>query len=199
MKITARLAAQVDNRDYARGPKTAPVTIVEYADYECPDSAKMYYTLRRLGSEIGETFRLIFRNFPLTQIRPRSLQAALAAEAVGMQGTFWEMHDILYEHRDGLEPEHLIVYAQVLGLDIERFIVDLTSDAAAESVREDFVSGLHSGVNGTPTLYINGVRYDGGLGYRALKSAIVEAAKSRTQRVSKAQSIIARGHGGLHF
>src|SRR5262249_31759056 len=98
-----------------------------------------------------------------------------------------------------LEPENLIVYAQVLGMDVERFIVDLTSDAAAANVREDFVSGLRSGVNGTPTFYINGERYDGSDDYDTLKPEIEKAAQSRTRNVTKAKRIIARGQTGSRF
>lgn len=193
MKTITRLGAPVDSRDYARGPRTAPVTIVEYGDYECTDSGRAHYVLQRLGSDIGDDFRLVFRNFPLTQIRPYALPAALAAEAAGLQSAFWEMHDILYEHQDSLDPEHLLVYAQVLGLDVERFIVDLTSDAVVADVREDFVSGLRSGVHGTPTFYINGVRYDGPDDYESLKAAIKKAARSRARSVTKAKKIIAGG------
>jgi protein-disulfide isomerase len=189
----ARLAAPVDSRDYARGPRNAPVTIVEYGDFECAYSGQSYYVLQRLSADLPEIFRLVYRHFPLTQIRPNALPAALAAEAAGEQGAFWEMHDLLFEHQDSLEPENLIVYAQVLGLDVERFIVDLTSDVSAANVREDFVSGLRSGVNGTPTFYINGERYDGPDDYDALKPEIEGAAKSRARNVTKAKNIITRG------
>lgn len=194
-----RLAAPVDNRDHSRGPKTAPVTIVEYGDFECTYSGQSYYVLQRLSADLPAAFRLVYRHFPLTQIRPNALPAALAAEAAGAQGAFWEMHDILFEHQDGLEPESLIVYAQVLGLDVERFIVDLTSDMSATNVREDFISGLRSGVNGTPTFYINGERYDGPDDYDALKPEIEKAAKSRTRNVTKAKNIIAGGQTGSRF
>lgn len=199
MNTDARLVAPVDNRDFVRGPKDAPVTIVEYADYECPHSGQAYYVLQRLGVDVGDLFRLVFRNFPLAQIRPHALPAALSAEAAGMQGAFWELHDIMFEHQDNLEPEHLLVYAQVLGLDVERFIIDLTSDEAATRVREDFVSGIHSGVNGTPTFFINGERYDGPDEYEALRPAIEQAAAARTRHVSKAKSIVTRGPAGSRF
>lgn len=195
MNASARLVAPVDSRDHVRGPKEAPVTIVEYGDFECAYSGQAHYMLQRLGAD-GPAFRLVYRHFPLTQIRPNALAAALAAEAAGMQGAFWEMHDILFEHQDSLEPESLLAYARVLELDIERFIADLTSDEAAVSVREDFVSGLKSGVNGTPTFYINSERYDGPDEYDAIKAAIEAAAKSRTRHVTKAKDIIARGQPG---
>lgn len=199
MNVNAKLVAPVDTRDFVRGPKDAPVTIVEYADYECDYSGQAHFVLQRLSADIPDSFRLVFRHFPLAQIRPHALPAALAAEAAGMQGAFWELHDILFENQDKLEPEHLLVYAQVLGLDVERFIIDLTSDTAAANVREDFVSGLRSGVNGTPTFYINGERYDGHDDYEPLKAAILEAAKTRTHHVAKAKHIITRGHAGSRF
>lgn len=198
MNAVARLVAPVDSRDHVRGPKDAPVTIVEYGDFECAYSGQAYYALQRLSADTP-AFRLVYRHFPLTQIRPNALPAALAAEAAGAQGAFWEMHDILFEHQDSLEPENLIVYAQVLGLDVERFIVDLTSDNMAANVREDFVSGLRGGVNGTPTFYINSERHDGSDEYDALKAAIEAAAKSRTRHVTKAKKIIARGQSGPRF
>ncbi|MBX6335000.1 DsbA family protein [Candidatus Saccharibacteria bacterium] len=198
MKTVARLVAPVDSRDHIRGPKDAPVTIVEYGDFECAYSGQAHYALQRLSTDMP-MFRLVYRHFPLTQIHPNALAAALAAEAAAAQGAFWEMHDLLFEHQDSLEPESLIAYAQVLGLDVEQFIVDLTSDASAANVREDFVSGLRSGVNGTPTFYINSERYDGSDEYDALKAAIEEAAKSRTRNVTKAKNIITRGESGAQF
>lgn len=191
MDTLSTLASPVDGRDHSRGRTENPVVVVEYGDYECPQSARAYHVLKRLLGEMPETVRLVFRNFPLTQIRPHALPAALAAEAASMQNSFWEMHDILFEHQDGLEPEHLIVYAQVLGLDIERFIIDMTSDLAAARVREDFVSGIRSGVNGTPSLYVNGTRYDGQQDYESLERAITEAANPKE---SDAKSAAARRH-----
>ncbi|HTH72538.1 MAG TPA: thioredoxin domain-containing protein [Candidatus Pristimantibacillus sp.] len=191
MDTLSTLASPVDGRDHSRGSTESPVVVVEYGDYECPQSARTYHLLKRLLGEKPEMVRLVFRNFPLTQIRPHALPAALAAEAASMQNSFWEMHDILFEHQDGLEPEHLIVYAQVLGLDIERLIIDMTSDLAAARVREDFVSGIRSGVNGTPSLYINGTRYDGAQDYESLTSAITEAANPKE---SDAKSAAARRH-----
>lgn len=195
MTKAVRLASPVDDRDFMKGWEDAPVTIVEYGDYECPYSAQLYFVLKRLAEDldVGDSFRLVFRSFPLTQIRPHALSAALAAEAAGQQNAFWQMHDILFEHQDGLEPEHLIVYAQVLGLDVEQFIVDMTSDNTAGRVRADFVGGIRSGVNGTPTLYINGVRHDDLNDYETLKGEIAKATKSRTRDVKKTK-VAARRH-----
>lgn len=182
MDTKAKLAAPVDEQDHARGLEDASVTVVEYGDFEDPYSGHAYHILKQLHQDTDGSFKFVFRNFPLTQIRPHALPAALAAEASGLQGSYWQMHDILYEHQDSLEPEHLIIYAQVLGLDIERFIIDMTSDNVAASVREDFVSGIRSGVNGTPTFYINGTRHDGAYDYDTLKKAIGQAAKQRKNR-----------------
>ena len=186
MANTATLAAPVSDRDYARGRLDAPVTVVEYADYECPSSGQAYYVTRQLLQDLGGTVRVVFRNFPLTQIRPHALPAALAAEAAGLQASFWEMHDILFEHQDSLEPEYLIAFAQVLGLDIERFILDMTSDESAARVREDFVGGIRSGVNTTPTFFINGKRHDGPIDYQTLRAAIEKAAAPRAKRIGAA-------------
>ncbi len=187
MEASTKLMSPVDERDYVRGFDDAAVTVVEYGDYEDPYSGQAYYLLKKLQSETGNGFKLVFRNFPLTQIRPHALPAALAAEAAGLQASFWDMHSILFEHQDGLEPEHLIVYAQVLGLDLERFIIDMTSDVAAAYVREDFVSGTQSGVNGTPTFYVNGKRYDEGYDYESLKSTIEQAAKAESPDAKESQ------------
>lgn len=186
MDSATKLAAAVDERDYVRGDEDAPVTIVEYADFECPYSGHAHYILRQLLEDTDGSFRLVFRNFPLTQIRPYSLPAALAAEAAAMQGKFWEMHDLLFEHQDNLEPEYLIVYSQVLGMDVERFIIDMTSDEVGASVREDFVSGIRSGVNGTPSFYIDGRRYDAAYDYDSLKKIVErEAFGSKRELGSK--------------
>jgi len=166
--MTVNLASPAGKRDHTRGTPGGGLTIVAYGDYECPQSARVCRDLRRLEQYADGRLIVVFRNFPLTQIRPHALAAALAAEAAGRQGQFWEMHDMLFEHQRSLEPEDLIAYAQLLRLDTERFVTDMTSDVAAARVREDFVYGIKSGVNGTPTLYINGRRYDGVQTYEAL-------------------------------
>lgn len=186
MDSIARLAAPVDEQDHARGQDSAPVTVVEYADFACPHSGQLYHVLRQLQDNLGDTFRLVYRHFPITQVRPDALPAALAGEAASLQGRFWEMHDLLFERQDDLEPEYLIVYAQVLGLDVEHFILDMTSDRTAAAVRADFVSGIHSGVDGTPTLFINDRRYEAPYDYVALKSAIEQAAAEASAKRHRA-------------
>jgi protein-disulfide isomerase len=125
---------------------------------------------------MGARLRFVFRNFPLTQIHPHAEHAAEAAENAASQGRFWEMHDYLYEHQRALDDTHLLQYAGTLGLDREKFNADMAHHATVERVREDFMSGVRSGVNGTPTFFINGVRHDEGWDADTLMAALEEAA-----------------------
>jgi protein-disulfide isomerase len=171
-------------RDNILGPRDAPVTLVEYGDYECPHCGRAHYVLKDLMAELGDVVQLVFRDFPLTQIHPHAERAAEAAHAAGAQRKFWEMHDTLYENQDALEDEDLIGYAQQLGLDLERFQLDLINGVHSERVRQDFLSGVRSGVNATPTFFINGRRHDGPWDLQSLSAAIVanmQAAHPRGQ------------------
>ena len=173
---SSRLAMPVSERDHQQGPANAPVTLVEYGDYECPYCGRAYPIVKALQDRMGDQLRFVFRNFPLTQIHPYAEHAAEAAEAAGAQGTFWPYHDTLYEHQNALTDNDLIGYATDLGLDVDRFARELEDGAFAERVREDFMSGVRSGVNGTPTFFINGYRYDGSYDYDTLLAALQEAA-----------------------
>src|SRR6266571_7800073 len=157
---TARLAVPVSQRDHQQGPATAPVTLVEYGDYECPYCGQAYPIIKEIQRRLGNKLRFVFRNFPLTEIHLHAQHAAEAAEAAAAQNKFWEMHDHLYEHQQALDDEHLEKYAAKVGLDLARFNNDMSTHAHAGRIREDFLSGIHSGVNGTPTFYINGIRYN---------------------------------------
>ena len=168
-----------EQRDHLLGPRAAPVMLVEYGDFECPYCGQAHLILRELLREVGGAVRLAFRHFPLAQIHPHAQAAAEAAEAAGAQHKFWEMHDILFENQDALEDEDLLGYAQALGLDLERFQLDLLRHAFAPRVREDFLSGVRSGVNGTPTFFINGQRHDGPWDLQSLLSAVYRAAPAR--------------------
>ena len=151
-----------DERDHIAGSRSPhAVTLLEYGDYECPHCGQAHYVLQELMQQAEDQIRLVFRNFPLAQIHPHAQRAAEAAEAAGAQGRFWEMHDTLFENQDALEDEDLVGYAQQLGLDLDRFQLELFRGDYAERVREDFISGVRSGVNGTPTFFINGRRYNG--------------------------------------
>jgi protein-disulfide isomerase len=165
-----------DQRDHILGPPHAPVTMVEYGDFECPYCGKTHFVLQELIAQLGDRFRLAFRHFPLTQIHPHAEMAAEASEAAAAQGMFWEYHDTLYENQDALEEEDLLAYAQDLGLDVGRFQLDLFQRVHAPRVRQDFLSGVRSGVNGTPTFFINGRRHDGAWDLESLAATISEAA-----------------------
>lgn len=166
------LVLPVGDRDHAQGPANAPVTLVEYGDYECPYCGQAYPIVKAVQKVLGPRLRFVFRNFPLSEAHPNASNAAEAAEAAGQQGKFWEMHDTLFEHQDALRPRDLVAYATRLGLDSERLARELESHTHATRVREDFMSGVRSGVNGTPTFFINGERHDGSWDQRHLLAAI---------------------------
>lgn len=153
-----RLAVPVGSRDHIQGPATAPVTLVEYGDYECPSCGAAYPIVKEVRRRLGVRLRFVFRNFPLTTVHPHAQHAAEAAEAAGAQGRFWEMHDALFEHQDALADDALIGYARALGLDMIQFTRDLREHRYVARVGEDVAGGLRSGVNGTPAFYINGRR-----------------------------------------
>jgi formate-nitrite transporter family protein len=155
------LTPPVSERDHIAGPDDAPVTLVEYGDYECPYCGMAHPVVKRAQRELGKQLRFVFRNFPLGEAHPHAQIAAQAAEAAGAQGRFWEMHDMIFEHQDALEVEDLLGYAASLGLDAEQIGRDLEAGTYVKRVRDDFRSGVKSGVNGTPTFFVNGARYDG--------------------------------------
>jgi protein-disulfide isomerase len=135
--------------------------LVEYGDYECPICGAAYVTINEIQQTMGNRLQFVFRNFPLAQMHPHASDAAQAAEAAGAQGSFWEMHDMLFENQDELGREYIARYAESLGLDVTRLMDELISGTYAKRVREDFRSGVRSGVNATPTFFINSFRYDG--------------------------------------
>ena len=169
------LTPPVNDRDHAHGLATAPVTLVEYGDYECPYCGAAYPIVKEVQRRLGDTLRFVFRNFPLAEMHPHAQHAAEAAEAAGAQGHFWPMHDLLYEHQRALDDAHLRRYAAELGLDEGRFDRELSGHAYAGRVREDVVSGARSGVNGTPTFFINGRRHDGSYDLKTLLAALEHA------------------------
>jgi diadenylate cyclase len=171
---TARLDRPVDGRDHTRGPATAPVTLVQYGDYECPQCGRMHPMVKELQEGLGGRLRFAFRHFPLDPLHPRARRAAEAAEAAASQGRFWEMHDLLYENQEDLEDEDLRRYAAELGLDLGRFEDDLANGRHTERVQEDRHGGERSGVEGTPAFFVNGLRYEGPLGLDGLLAAVEE-------------------------
>jgi protein-disulfide isomerase len=156
----ARLRFPVTERDHAQGPADAPLTLVEYGDYECPHCGRAYPIIKDVQRRFGSRLRFVFRNFPLNEAHPHAEHAAEAAEAAGTQGKYWEMHDLLYEHQRALSDSQLLNYARLIGVDLAQFEEELSSHTHARHVRADFLGGIRSGVNGTPTFFINDVRHD---------------------------------------
>jgi len=169
-------------RDHVQGPETAPVALVEYGDFECPYCGAAHLIVKQVQEVMGDQLRFVFRHFPLTQIHPHAESAAEASEAAGAQGKFWEMHDILYENQPALDPLHLVGYVEELGLDTAKVVRELEDGVYRGRVREDFLSGVRSGVNGTPAFFVNGVRYDGSWDGPLLLEALERAAVLAKER-----------------
>jgi protein-disulfide isomerase len=159
-------------RDHIRDPINALVTLVEYGDYECPHCGAAHAVVNSILTRIGHEIRFVFRHFPMTTIHPHAEIAAEAAEAAGSQRKFWAMHDTLYEHQQELDPPSLLAFAAALGLDINRFNDEIDTHRHLPKINEDFMSGVRSGVNGTPTFFVNGVRHDGAWDYTTLITAL---------------------------
>jgi protein-disulfide isomerase len=156
------LVLPVGDRDHTQGRADAPVTLVEYGDFECPYCRQAFPIVKEVQSRMGARLRFVFRHFPLTELHHHAQHAAEVAEAAGAQGAgaFWQMHGRLFERQFALEDENLIEYAQELGLDADRVAGELAARTHKARVREDFMSGVRSGVNGTPAFFINGMRHD---------------------------------------
>jgi protein-disulfide isomerase len=172
------LSLPVGARDHAEGPAEAPVTLVEYGDYECPHCGRAFPIVKEVQRRLGKKLRFVFRNFPLAEAHPHAQHAAEAAEAAATQGKFWEMHDTLYKHQFALDDPHLAIYAKQVGLNVAEFQQELSERRQTHRVREDFMSGVRSGVNGTPTFFINGVRFDDSWDPDTLAEALEAAAEA---------------------
>jgi DNA integrity scanning protein DisA with diadenylate cyclase activity/protein-disulfide isomerase len=183
-----RLEIPVGDRDHAWGPSPAPVTLVEYGDFECPYCGRMHPVVKELRERLGDRLRFVFRHFPLDSVHPHARRAAEAAEAAAAQGRFWEMHDRLYENQDDLDDEALKRYATELGLDLTRFEDDLAARRHAPRVRQDRLGGEQAGVEGTPTFFVNGVRHEGALDLETLLAAVEAAAPSRTRAATRPET-----------
>jgi len=172
MDNSVKLTQPVSERDHAKGPANAPLTLVEYGDYQCPYCRAAYPVVKRLQKKLGRKLRFVFRNFPVTQAHPFALIAAETAEAAALQGKFWEMHDLLFEQQASLKPDIIPRWADKIGLDLNKFGNDIKQGVVEKRIKEDRQSGIRSGVNGTPTFYINGIRYDGPADYNSLLAAL---------------------------
>ena len=172
---TSKLLLPQVGQDHIQGLIDAPIALVEYGDYECPYCGEAYSVIKAIQERLGNRLCFAFRNFPLVNAHPHAQHAAEAAEAAAAQGKFWEMHDLLFENQQALEDEDLADYAATLGLDARRLIAEVLADAHSARVREDFSSGARGGVNGTPTFFVNGVRYDGAPDVEGLIAALTQS------------------------
>lgn len=158
--------------DWVRGSASAANTLIEYGDFECPTCGAAYWEVKHLLASFGRELAFAFRHFPLAELHPNAELAAEAAEAAGEQGQFWELHDLMFEHQDDLEPASLVNFAGSLGLDVDRFIAELNQGVYQPAVRRDFMDGVRHGVSGTPTFFVNGERYAGPPNARGLERAL---------------------------
>jgi protein-disulfide isomerase len=168
----ATLKVPVTPRDHAKGPANAPLTLLEYGDYECPYCGLAHPVVKLIQQHFGRRLRFVFRHFPLSQAHPNAESAAQTAEFAGAHGKFWEMHDGLYENQDRLGLPLYFALAGVLGLSELGLRQALIEETYAPKVRADFLSGVRSGVNGTPCFFINDVRHDGTYAFEDLGAAI---------------------------
>jgi protein-disulfide isomerase len=182
LSAPTQLHVPVGDRDHILGPATAPATVVEYGDFECPYCGQAHPIVKALLERLGSQMRFVYRHFPLIQIHPHAEHAAEASEAAGAQCRFWEMHDTLFENQDALEDDDLIGYAVELDLDQSRFLREFAAHVHAPRVLEDLVGGARSGVQGTPTFFINGVRHEGPFDYDTLLNAIEDVILTKAGR-----------------
>jgi protein-disulfide isomerase len=175
----SKLTLPIVGRDHIQGSTDAPVALVEYGDYECPVCGEVYPVIKAIQDRLGDDLCFAFRNFPLANAHPHAESASEAAEAAGAQGEFWGMHDLLFQNQDALELDDIADYATDLGLDTSRLISEVLNHTFAPRVREDFKSGVRGGVNGTPSFFINGERYDGARGLDPLLAALTEHSSVR--------------------
>lgn len=158
---SAQLTVPVSETDHILGPDNAPVTLVEYGDFECPHCGRAAPVIDGIQRYMAESMRFVFRHFPLGEAHPHAQHAAEASEAAGAQGKFWEMHHLLFANQADLDDESLLSYMSKIRIDVARAEQELAEGVYTKKVRDDFRGGVRSGVNGTPTFYINGSRYDG--------------------------------------
>ena len=169
------LVVPVSERDHSQGSATAAITLVQYGDYECPYTRQSTTIVRAIQQQLGDTLRFVFRNFPLTEIHPHALHAALAAEAAAAQGKFWQMHDYIFHHQHTLEDSDLEQFAAAVGLDLQQYARALAEQRSLARIEEEVEGGERIGVQGTPTFFINGALYRGSWEHDALLPALQAA------------------------
>lgn len=173
------LTPPVSAVDHVLGADHAPITVVEYGDFECPNCKQAAPALKLLLDRFEERVRLVYRHFPLEEVHPHALHAAEAAEAAGAQGKFWEMHDLLFENQLHLKQQQLRGYAERLGLDMARYTAEIDDEIYLQRIREHQRSGHDSGVRGTPTFFLNGRIFDTSFGMQSLFDAVEKALSQR--------------------
>ena len=158
--MSPRLTPPVGARDHTYGAPRTRITLVEYGDFECPHCGAAHPIIKQIQSSLGRDVRVVYRHFPMTKVHPHAQHAAEIAEAAAQHGKFWAMHDLLFAHQDALADPDLIRYAEAAGIDPDWAATVLADGRFQRRVRDDFASGVRSGVNGTPTFFINGERYE---------------------------------------
>lgn len=171
----AKLTPPLDQADHTIGPANAPITLVEFGDYQCPHCKAAHPVVRSLLEALGENIKFAFRHFPLANIHELAFPAAIAAEAADKQNKFWQMHDMIYDNQHLLVSQRVLWdFAAALDLNMTLFKMELMNNEPAEKVEAHFESGVWSGVNGTPSFFINGIRYNGMYDFDSLFTAIKE-------------------------
>jgi formate-nitrite transporter family protein len=171
-----RLKNGVTEQDHAVGPETAPVTLLEYGNFECIDCGRVYPVIKQLRKILSDNLRFVFRHFPTVRTHPHSLRAAESAEAAGAQQKFWQMHDELFTHQTALEDRELSRYAQRIALDVERFKREMADNVYLHQIEADYQRSLFDEhVTGTPTIYLNEILYTGATDLEGLMNAIKQA------------------------
>jgi protein-disulfide isomerase len=198
-----RLKNSVNDRDHALGPQTAPVTLLEYGNFECPYCGQAYPVIKKIQHLLRNDLRFVFRNFPTVKTHPHAIRAAEAAEAAAAQGKFWEMHDELFTHQQSLEDRDLSRYARRIGLDVARFESDMAENNFLKQVETDYhVALFDEHVTGTPTFYINALRYTGATDVdellQAIKGADTEGRILFHERASGFRRLLSRRHSGTN-
>jgi protein-disulfide isomerase len=160
--MSTHLKPPVSSQDHVQGPAQASIEIVEYGDYQCPHCAAAYPVIKKIQEKFGDQIRFVFRNFPLAESHEYAIPAAIATEAAALQDKFWEMHDVIYENQQSLSEDGLLQMAEKIGLNLPKFKQDIQKEDLQEKVEADFESGVRSGVNGTPSFFVNGTKFDGG-------------------------------------
>jgi protein-disulfide isomerase len=173
------LALEIGDRDHTQGRTDAPLTLVEYGDYQCPHCGHAYPIVKAVQRHLGAALRFVYRNFPLRELHPHAEAAAEAAEAAGAQGKFWQMHDALFENQAELGSAALARYAERLSVDMGRWTHDMKLGLYRQRVQDDIRSGVRSDVQGTPTFFINGYRHDAAFDERTLLAALESAIHTR--------------------